>query len=59
MERHSSVYAYLTSLGTAIFGGITLQDTALWVGIITAIGTFAVNWYYKLREDRRASARGR
>ena len=53
MEKHSSVWAYLTSLGTALFGGVTLQDVALWVGIITALGTFLVNWYYKAREDAR------
>ena len=57
MEKHSSVWAYLTSLGTALFGGVTLQDMALWVGIITALGTFLVNWYYKAREDARAEER--
>ena len=54
MEKHSSVWAYLTSLCTALFGGVTLQDVALWVGIITTFGTFLVNWYYKAREDDRA-----
>ena len=56
MEKHSSnssILAYLTSVGTAIFGGLTLQDVALWVGILTTIGTFAVNWYYKDREHNR------
>ena len=53
VEKHSSVWAYLTALGTAVFGGFTLQDVALWVGIITAIGTFVVNWYYKEREADR------
>lgn len=57
MEKHSSVWAYLTAMGTALFGGVTLQDVALWVGIITAIGTFLVNWYYKAREDDRAEKR--
>ena len=57
MEKHSSVWAYLTSLGTALFGGVTLQHVALWVGIITALGTFLVNWYYKAREDDRAEKR--
>lgn len=57
MEKHSSVWAYLTSLGTALFGGVTLQDLALWVGIITTLGTFVVNWYYKAREDSRAEKR--
>ena len=57
MEKHSSVWAYLTSLGTALFGGVTLQDVALWVGIIPALGTFLVNWSYKARADDRAETR--
>ena len=56
MEKHSSVWAYLASLSTALFGGVTLQDVALWVGIITALGTFLVNWYYKRKEDKRLEA---
>lgn len=54
MEKHSTITAYMTSFGTAIFGGVTLQDAALFVGILTAIGTFVVNLYYKQREDARA-----
>ena len=54
MEKHSSILAYLASVGTTIFGGLTLQDVALGVGIVTTLGTFAVNWYYKDREDERA-----
>ena len=57
MEKHSSIWAYFTSFGTAIFGGVTLQDAALWVGIITALGTFLVNWHYKSKEDERAEKR--
>ena len=57
MEKHSSVWAYLASLGTALVGGVTLQEVALWVGLITALGTFLVNWYYKAREDARAEER--
>ena len=57
MEKHSSVWAYLAALCTALFGGVTLQDVALWAGIITAFGTFLVNWYYKAREDDRAEKR--
>ena len=56
MEKHSSIssiWAYIASVGTTIFGGLTLQNVALWVGIITTIGTFAVNWYYKEREHDR------
>ena len=63
MEEHSSIsnissiWAYLASVGTALFGGLTLQDGVLWVGIITTIGTFAVNWYYKEREHDREDKR--
>lgn len=57
MEKHSSIFAYLASVGTAIFGGMTLHDVALGVGIITTIGTFAVNWYYKEREHDREEER--
>lgn len=58
MEKHSSVWAYFASACTAVFGGLTLQDAALWIGIITTIGTFIVNWYYKEREaDLRESRR--
>lgn len=52
MDKHTSATAYVASLFTAVFGTVTLQDVALWVGIITAIGTFAVNWYYKARDSR-------
>lgn len=57
MEKHASIWSYVSGLGTAIFGGLTLQDFAIWVGIITTVGTFALNWYYKAREDRRAAHR--
>lgn len=57
MEKHSSILAYIASVGTAIFGGLTLQDVALGVGIITTIGTFAVNWYYEEREHDREEER--
>lgn len=54
MDEHSSIWAYIAAISTAIFGKLTLQDVAMWVGIITALGTFAVNWYYKDRENERA-----
>lgn len=57
MEK-TTVWAYLTSLFTVLFGGITLEQVALWVGIITAVGTFVINWYYKERADDRESRNG-
>lgn len=53
MEKHTSLTAYLASAGTFVFGGLTLQDFAMLVGIITAVATFAVNWYYKAKQDTR------
>ena len=57
MEKHSSIWAYIASMSAAIFGKLTLQDVAMWVGITTAVGTFAVNWYYKDREHDREEER--
>ena len=57
MEKHSSIWAYLASVSAAIFGKLTVQDVAMWVGIIITIGTFAVNWYYKDREHKREERR--
>jgi len=53
MEKHSSVWAYIASVGTALFGGVTLQDAALVIGIVCTVGTFGVNWYYREREADR------
>lgn len=50
MEKSSGVVSYITAFLTGLFGAVTLQDLALWVGIATALGTFLVNWYYKERE---------
>jgi len=57
MEKHSSVTAYLSGLGTALFGTVTLQEVAIYVGIMTTVGTFFINLYYKRREDRRQEVR--
>ena len=53
MEKHSGTWSYYAAGGTIVFGGVTLQDLALWVGIAATIGTFIVNVYYKSREDAR------
>lgn len=53
MDKHTTVAAYASSACTAIVGGVTVQELAMWVGISTALGTFLVNWYYKFKDDRR------
>lgn len=49
MERVSHVWAYFAGVTTAILGGITAQDVAIWSGIFTTFGTFFINWYYKAK----------
>ncbi len=53
MEKSASFFSYLTAGATAAVGALTLQDVTMIVGIATALGTFAVNWYYKAKEARR------
>lgn len=56
MEKHSSTISYFTSGGWFSYGAITLNDVAMVVGIVTGLGTFVVNWYYKRKEDKRLEA---
>lgn len=49
--------AYSVGLMTALFGGITVQEVAIWVGILCTVGTFVVNSYYKWKEDARQEKR--
>jgi hypothetical protein len=52
LDNKTSIAAYATSATTSVFGAITLSDFALWVGILTSVGTFALNWYYKSKEAK-------
>lgn len=45
---------YLTSIGVAGLGAVTVNDLLAWVGIFTAVGGFFVNLYFRWRQDRRA-----
>lgn len=57
MEKHSSATSYIVAYITTAFGGLTLDQVAIYVGILTAVGTFAINWYYKARADKREAGR--
>lgn len=57
MEKNATAWSYATAYVSTAVGGITLDQVALWVGIVTAIATFIVNWYYKARADKRDAAR--
>ena len=56
MDKHTTIASYTSGLTTTIVGGLSLQELAIWVGIVTTIGTFLVNLYYKRKEDKRAEA---
>ena len=56
MEKHSSAVSYITGGSLFSWGTITLNDVAMLVGILTGLGTFVVNWYYKRKEDKRLEA---
>lgn len=57
MERHSGVVSYATGTGLFGLGALSLNDIAMIVGILTGVGTFLVNWYYKRKEDKRNEQR--
>ena len=50
MEKFTSGAAVGTGSTTALVGAISLNDSAIIVGIICTIGTFALNWYYRRKE---------
>ena len=55
VEKHSAGIAYAASSSAVIFG-MSAVDFAAYVGAGTAILTFAVNLYFKVRADKRAQA---
>jgi len=57
MEKHSSAVSYITGGGLFSFGALSLNDVAMLVGILTGVGTFVVNWYYKAQDDKRRDRR--
>ena len=52
MEKHRSASSYVTGAVTALFGALTLQDTAVIIGIVCTVATFGINWWYKHKEYR-------
>ena len=58
MDRLTTPLAYSTS-GTLMVFGFTLSDLALLVGILTGLGTFIINWYYKDKDDKRKEQNSR
>jgi hypothetical protein len=53
MDRLRSIVAYIASLGSMLFGKMNLEELAIYVGILTAVGTFIINWYYRYKQNAR------
>lgn len=58
MEKYSSQLSYWVASMVTAAGAMTLQDWAVLVGIVVAIGTFFVNWYYKSKLVNKLTAVG-
>lgn len=56
MERYSGPVAYAGS-GTALLFGFTLSDVGAMVGILVAVATFGLNWWYKRKALRILEAK--
>ena len=48
--------ATYTGATTSIVGWFLSSEFGILVGMVLGIAGFAVNWYYKLRQDRREQA---
>ena len=46
-DRIREACAYVTGAVTAFFGAITINDVAVFVGILSTISTFADKYYIK------------
>lgn len=53
MERHANASAQTASILTVLFGGLSLNEFALLVGIVCSVGTLLINWWYKHKEFQR------
>lgn len=47
MSAEKSTIAAYSSSGSLIVFGVTMNDLALIVGMVFALATFILNWYYK------------
>lgn len=48
--------ATYSGAATSIIGWVLSSEFGILVGMVLGIAGFAVNWYYKLRQDRREQA---
>lgn len=53
MDELRSRLAHGVAWVTIVIGGLSLSDWGIVIGIVTSLGTFAVNWYYARQKARR------
>lgn len=53
----ATIASYSASGSLVLFGGVTLSDLALIVGMFFAAATFVLNWYYKHQQLKTIAKR--
>lgn len=57
LEKYSSTTSYAWSVFMTLVGALSLNEWAVLIGILTGLGTFFTNRYYKKKEERRLEER--
>ncbi|WP_051085428.1 holin [Hahella ganghwensis] len=52
-DKSATAASYAVNSGVAIYGTLTLNQWLALLGFALALATFAVNWYYQRRRDKR------
>jgi uncharacterized membrane protein YhiD involved in acid resistance len=55
VEPSAPTVAVYTTAGATVVAGLTVNEIGVYGGLVIAVATFALNWYYKEveRRDRR------
>lgn len=53
LASQSRMAAYASEAALVTVGAFTLQEWAAIIGIVLAVGTFLINWYYTRARARR------
>lgn len=53
VQKGISTAAYSASFTTAAGGAVSVNQIALWIGILFAALTFVVNWAYQAAKNKR------
>ena len=52
-QKAVSTAAYSASFTTAAGGAVSVNELALWIGILFAALTFMINWVYQAKKNKR------